>query len=112
MSTNIKAAIATGDEVLKYVDDDTTVGSNGTGNNRPTTTRILAVHAVATAAGLYTIKGQSQITNKTAEGKAIQFQTAANSPIDIYMGELGVPVYGVVSVSAPSDGAVLTVFVG
>ena len=49
---------------------------------------------------------------ETAEGKAIQFQTAANSPIDIYMGELGVPVYGVVSVSAPSDGAVLTVFVG
>ena len=47
MSTNIKAAIATGDAVLKYVDDDTTVGSNGTGNNRPTTTRILAVHAVA-----------------------------------------------------------------
>ena len=30
MPTNIKVGIATGDAVLKYVDTDTTVGSNGT----------------------------------------------------------------------------------
>ncbi|MAX61986.1 MAG: hypothetical protein CMM40_06035, partial [Rhodospirillaceae bacterium] len=78
MATNIKVAIATGDAVLKYVDTDTTVGSNGGGNSpTPTVTRILAIHALATAAGLYTIKGQRQITNKTAEGQAIQFQVAA-----------------------------------
>ena len=54
MSTNIKVAIATGDAVLTYVDDDTTVGSNGTADgNLPSTTRIIAIHALATAAGSY-----------------------------------------------------------
>ena len=113
MATNIKVAIATGDAVLKYVDTDTTVGSNGGGSSpTPTVTRILSIHALATTAGLYTVKGQRQITNKTAEGQAIQFQVAANAASDIYMGELGVPVYGVVSVSGPTDGCVLTAFIG
>jgi hypothetical protein len=113
MATNIKVAIATGDAVLKYVDTDTTVGNNGGGSSpTPTVTRILAIHALATAAGLYTVKGQRQITNKTAEGQAIQFQVAANAASDIYMGELGVPVYGVVSVSGPTDGCVLTAILG
>ena len=113
MATNIKVAIATGDAVLKYVDTDTTVGNNGGGSSpTPTVTRILAIHALATAAGLYTVKGQRQITNKTAEGQAIQFQVAANAAADIYMGEIGVPVYGVVSVSGPTDGCVLTAFLG
>ena len=113
MSTNIKAAIATGDAVLTFVENDATVGDNGTADgNNPSVTRILAVHAVATAAGSYSIKGQRQITNKTAEGTAIKFQVAANESTDIYMGELGVPVYGVVSVSGPTDGCVLTAFVG
>ena len=113
MTTNIKAAIATGDAVLTFVDDDSTVGSNGTADaNLPSTSRILAIHALATAAGSYSIKGQRQITNKTAEGTAIKFQVAANEATDIYMGELGVPVYGVVSVSGPTDGCVLTAFVG
>ena len=113
MTTNIKVAIATADAVLTYVEDDTTVGSNGTGDSpTPSTTRILAIHALATAAGSYSIKGQRQITNKTAEGTAIKFQVAANEATDIYMGELGVPVYGVVSVSGPTDGCVLTAFVG
>ena len=113
MATNIKVAIATGDAVLKYVDTDTTVGNNGGGDSPvPTVTRILSIHALATAAGLYTAKGQRQITNKTAEGQAIQFQVAANAASDIYMGELGVPVYGVVSVSGPTTGCVLTAFIG
>jgi hypothetical protein len=39
MASNIKVAIATGDAVLKYVDTDTTVGSNGTADsNIPSTT--------------------------------------------------------------------------
>ena len=112
MATNIKAAIATGDAVLTYVEDDTTVGANGGNNFQPSTTRILALHALATAAGSYSIKGQRQFTNKTAEGTAIKFQVAANEATDIYMGELGVPVYGVVSVSGPTDGCVLTAFIG
>ena len=113
MSTNIKVAIATGDAVLNYVDDDTSVGSNGTSDaNLPSTTRIIAIHALATAAGSYSIKGQRQITNKTAEGTAIKFQVAANEASDIYIGEIGVSVYGVVSVSGPTDGCVLTAMLG
>ena len=113
MSTNIKVAIATGDAVLTYVDDDTTVGSNGTADaNLPSTTRIIAIHALATAAGSYSIKGQRQITNKTAEGTAIKFQVAASEACDIYIGELGGAVYGVVSVSGPTDGCVLTAMLG
>ena len=113
MTTNIKVGIATGDAVLTYVEDDTTVGSNGAGDSpQPTTTRILAIHALATAAGSYSIKGQKQITNKTAEGTAIKFQVAANEASDIYIGELGVAVFGVVSVSGPTDGCVLTAMLG
>jgi hypothetical protein len=110
MASNIKVAIATGDSVLKYVEDDTTVGSNGTADsNIPSVSRIVAVHAVATLGGSFAIKGQRQITNKTAEGTAIKFQVVASESTDIYMGDLGVAVYGVVSVSAPTDGSVLTV---
>jgi hypothetical protein len=86
MSTNIKAAIATGDAVLTFVENDATVGDNGTADgNNPSVTRILAVHAVASAAGSYSIKGQRQITNKTAEGTAIKFQVAANESTDNFV---------------------------
>ena len=34
MTTNIKVGIATGDAVLTYVEDDTTVGSNEIGRAR------------------------------------------------------------------------------
>ena len=113
MPTNIKVAIATGDAVLKHVEDDTTVGSNGTADaNIPSTTRIMAIHAVASSAGSFSIKGQRQITNKTAEGTAIKFQVAANEASDIYIGDMGVAVFGVVSVSGPTDGCVLTAMLG
>ena len=92
MATNIKVAIATGDAVLKYVEDDTTVGSNGTADsNIPSTTRIMAIHA---------------------EGTAIKFQVAANEASDIYIGDMGVAIFGVVSVSGPTDGSVLTAMLG
>ena len=52
------------------------------------------------------------IALKTAEGTAIKFQVAANEASDIYIGELGVAVYGVVSVSGPTDGCVLTAMLG
>jgi len=95
MPTNIKVGIATGDAVLKYVDTDTTVGSNGTADsNIPSTTRIMAIHALATAAGSYSIKGQRQITNKTAEGTAIKFQVAANEAL-IFISETWVLQYTV-----------------
>jgi hypothetical protein len=112
MSTNIKAATATGDAVLTFVETGNTVGNNGSSGQTPTTTRIVSIHALASAAGTFTIKGQRQISNKTAEGSAIVFNVAANESTDIYISEFGTPVYGVVSVSAPTDGASLTVFCG
>ena len=33
MTTNIKVGIAVADAVLTHVEDDTTIGSNGTGDN-------------------------------------------------------------------------------
>ena len=107
MASNLTVAMATvGSGPLKRVDTGATVGADGT------TTRIVAIHATATVSGMIEIIGEQQITNKTAEGTAIKFQVAANEATDIYMGELGVPVYGVVSVSGPTDGCVLTAFVG
>jgi hypothetical protein len=112
MSTNTKSAIATGDATLTFVETGTTVGDNGGNGASPSTTRIVAIHALATTAGTFVIKGQRQATNKTAEGAAIQFNVAANEATDIYISEFGTAVYGVVSVSAPTDGASLTVFCG
>ena len=113
MAANIKTAIAVGDAVLTYVESGTTVGSNGSGSSPvPSTTRIISLHAVATTGGSYSIKGQRQITDRTAEGTAIKFQVVASEASDIYMGDMGVAVYGIVSVSGPTDGCVLTVFVG
>ena len=49
---------------------------------------VLWLSAVASAAGSFSIKGQRQITNKTAEGTAIKFQVAANEASDIYIGDM------------------------
>ena len=66
MPTNIKVAIATGDAVLKYVEDDTTVGSNGTADgNIPSTTRIMAIHALASGCDCDSI---STVSTETGVG--------------------------------------------
>ena len=120
MSTNIKVATNTsinGDvkTIFKYVDTNTTLGNNGTGNNRPTTTRILAIHTYSTIVGDIEITGARQITNKTAKGTAIRYRVGALDSNDMYMGELGIGVNGVVCCSTSGAAAMLptiTLYVG
>jgi hypothetical protein len=42
----------------------------------------------------------------------LKFFVAANESADIYIGDMGVPMVGSVSVSVPADGAALTLIVG
>ena len=75
MATNIKVAIATGDAVLKYVEDDTTVGSNGTADsNIPSTTRIMAIHAVASAAGSFLLKVSDRLQTRLLKVRLLSFR--------------------------------------
>ena len=120
MSTNIKAATNTSingevKTLFRYVDSNATVGNNGTGNNRPTTTRILAIHTYSTLAGEIEITGARQITNKTAKGTAIRYRVGATDSNDMYIGELGIGVNGVVCCSTSGTGTMLptiTLYVG
>ena len=106
MASNIKVAqnvssdgaIITG---FRYVDTPTvTLGSEG-GSDNPTTTttRIIAVHAYSTIVGDIAISGSKQITNKTAKGNAIRYRTGATDANDVYIGDMGVAVHGIVSLS-------------
>jgi hypothetical protein len=125
MSTNIKVATNTsinGDvkTVFKYVDTNLTLGNNnedadGNSLGSPTVTRLLAIHTYSTLAGGIDITGARQITNKTAKGSAIRYRVGALDSNDMYIGELGVPAYGVVSCSTSGTGAMLphiTLYVG
>jgi len=104
MASNLTVAMATvGSGPLKRVDTGATVGGDGT------VTRIVAIHATATVSGMIELKGEQQITNKTAQGTAIRLAIQANGVIDTYFGEVGVPIYGKVTVSAPDAGPVTAI---
>jgi hypothetical protein len=115
MSTNIKTAMVdgggTGSGVL--VDITTSVTLNST-NTNDTKTRIYAIYA--DAAGVYQITGEKQIrvvqggVSSNTPGTAVKFKAVAGA--DIYLGDYGPAVNGVVKVSAPSSAAVITVFYG
>ena len=122
MSTNVKVAhnvssdgaIITG---FRYVDTPAvTLGSEGGGDSpTPTTNRILAIHAYSTIAGDIAISGSKQITNKTAKGNAIRYRVGASVTNDIYIGDMGVPVHGIVSLSTSGGAAMaptITLYVG
>jgi|TARA_R100001244_G_scaffold16008_1_gene17683 hypothetical protein len=113
MSSNIITAMVTaGNGPLLNVATGATIGKNSGDQAQVQTTRILAVHAHnVTVAGFIDIKGEKQITGKTAKGTAIRFRMGVSSDADLYMGEPGVPVYGKVSVSCPSDLTSITVFI-
>ena len=122
MSTNVKVAhnvssdgaIITG---FRYVDTPAvTLGSEGGGDiPTPTTNRILAIHAYSTIVGDIAISGSKQITNKTAKGNAIRYRVGATDSNDIYIGDMGVPVHGIVSLSTSGAAAMvptITLYVG
>ena len=104
MASNLTVAMATvGSGPLKRVDTGATVGADGT------TTRIVAIHATATVSGMIELIGEQQITNRTAQGTAIRLAIQANGVIDTYFVEVGVPIYGKVTVSAPDAGPVTAI---
>ena len=54
-----------------------------------------------------------QITNKTAKGNAIHYRVGATDSNDMYIGDMGVPVHGIVSVSVSGVNApTITLYVG
>tara|TARA_R110000751_G_scaffold66756_1_gene136261 strand:- start:650 stop:994 length:345 start_codon:yes stop_codon:yes gene_type:complete len=114
MSSNIKTAMVdgggTGSGIL--VDITTSVTLNST-NTNDTNTRIYAIYA--DVAGVYQISGQKQINvlggvSSNSPGIAVKFKAVAGA--DIYLGDYGPSVHGVIEVSAPSSVAVITVFYG
>jgi len=114
MSSNIKTAMVdsggTGSGVL--VDITTSVTLNST-NTNDTKTRIYAIHA--TAPGTYTITGDKQIdvqggVSSNTPGVAMKFVCSIQT--DMYLGDYGPAVKGLVKVSAPSSDAAITVFYG
>ena len=117
MASNIKVshnvssdgAIITG---FRYVDAPTvTLGSEGGSDNpTPTTTRIIAVHAYSTIVGDIAISGSKQITIKTAKGNAIRYRVGATDSNDAYIGDMGVAVHGIVSLSTSGAAAMAPTF--
>jgi len=104
MASNLTVAMATvGSGPLKRVDTGATVGGDGT------VTRVVAIHATATVSGIIELIGEQQITNHTAQGTAIRLAIQANDTLDVYMGEIGVAIYGKVTVSAPDAGPVTAI---
>jgi len=121
MTTNIKVAqnvssdgaIITG---FRYVDTNTSLGDEGTGSSpTPSTTRVLAIHTYSTLAGEIVISGSKQITNRTAKGTAIRYRVAALDSNDQYIGDMGVGVFGIVSVATSGTGTMaptITLYLG
>ena len=114
MSSNIKTAMVdaggTGSGVL--VDITTSVTLNST-NTNDSGIRIYALYA--DVAGVYQITGEKQIkveggVSSNTPGTAIKFKAVAGA--DIYLGDYGPRINGVVKVSAPSSAAVITAFYG
>ena len=113
MPTNIKTAMVheggTGSGPLVDITTSTTLNSNDDLN---ATTRIFALYA--DVAGEYVISGDKQQVAKggssASSGVAIKFKAVAGA--DIYLGDYGPRMRGVVRVSAPSSSAVATIFYG
>ena len=119
MGTNIKVAqnVSSDGAIIngfRYVDSNLTVGANG-GGPVPQTTRVMAIHTYATLAGEIVITGANQITNKTAKGTAIRYRVGALDSYDMYIGDMGVGIYGVLSVANSGTGTMtptITLYVG
>ena len=113
MPTNIKTAMVdgggTGSGILVDITTSTTLNADDDLN---TTTRIFALYA--DVAGVYQITGDKQQVAqggaRASAGVGIKIKAVAGA--DIYLGDYGPRMRGVVRVSAPSSAAVTTVFYG
>ena len=121
MTTNIKVAqnVSTDGAIItgfRYVDSGLTLGDEGTGSSpTPSHTRVMAMHVYSTIVGDIIIKGTKQITNKTAVGTALRWRVAALDSQDTYVGDMGVGVFGIVSLATSGAAAMLptiTLYVG
>ena len=121
MTKNIKVAqnVSTDGAIItgfRYVDSGLTLGDEGAGSS-PTSshTRIMAMHVYSTIVGDIIIKGTKQITNKTAAGTALRWRVAALDSQDTYVGDMGVGVFGIVSLATSGAAAMaptITLYVG
>ena len=113
MPSNIKTAMVdgggTGSGLLVDITTSVTLNSD---NNLNSSTRIFALYA--DEAGVYQNTGDKQQVAKSgasaSSGVGIKIKAIAGT--DIYLGDYGPKIRGVVRVSAPSSSAVTTVFYG
>tara|TARA_R110002012_G_scaffold289306_1_gene482328 strand:- start:3446 stop:3796 length:351 start_codon:yes stop_codon:yes gene_type:complete len=116
MASNIKTAMvdAGGNGSGLLVDITTSVTLNAT-NGIDDFIRIYAVHSNGVASGTCLIVGDKQIVSDTGTGSVgtvMKWTDEAGSPTDIYLGDYGPRVRGVVKVSAAASTTAITVFYG
>ncbi len=78
--------------------------------------RVYAIHSNGHGDGICLITGEKQIIAKGgasgSAGVAVKWTDEAGSPTDIYLGDIGPRVRGVVKVSAAASATAITVFYG
>jgi len=101
MATNIRSAHLVGSGVLVDITTSATVQD----------TRIRAIHA--TGVGTYVLDGTSTTPFNSTAGNIIKFNlTTTNDLTHIHLPDVGIRVDGLVSVTAPTSAATITVFYG
>jgi|TARA_A100000172_G_C2992417_1_gene93307 hypothetical protein len=117
MASNIKTATVdaggTGSGILVDITTSVTLNSTNTMNDF---IRIYAIHSNGDTDGVCLITGEKQIIAKGgasgSAGVAVKWTDEAGSPTDIYLGDIGPRVRGVVKVSAAASATAITVFYG
>ena len=78
--------------------------------------RIYAIHSNGSNDGICLITGEKQIIAKGgatgSTGVAMKWTDEAAAPTDIYLGDYGPRIRGVVKVSAPASATAITIFYG
>ncbi len=117
MASNIKTAMVdaggTGSGLLVDITTSVTLNSS---NGVDDFIRIYSIHSNGVASGSNQITGEKQIVSDPAHtgaaGTAMKWTDEAGSPTDIYLGDIGPRVRGVVKVSAAASTTAITVFYG
>ena len=116
MASNIKTAmVAAGGLGSGLAVDITTSVTLNSSNGIDDFIRIYAVHSNGVASGSCVIFGEKQTVSDTGTGSigtVMKWTDEAGSPTDIYLGDYGPRVRGVVQVSAAASATAITVFYG
>ena len=109
MASNIKTAtVDAGGTGSGVVVDITTSVTLNKANGIDDFIRIYAIHSNGSNDGICLITGEKQII---AKGGAT-WTDEATAPTDIYLGDYGPRIRGVVKVSAPASATAITIFYG